>query len=54
VAVIAAQVSPLARLFPRTGHSVWWCLLGLWSFMGLLLGVWIAAYSPWPALESRS
>jgi uncharacterized membrane protein YhaH (DUF805 family) len=54
VAVIAAQIIPMARLFPRTGHSVWWCLLGLWPFVGMLLGVWIAAYSDWPALGRRS
>jgi hypothetical protein len=47
--LIALQVIPLAQLFKRTGKSVWWCLWGLLPFTGLLIGVWIAAYSQWPA-----
>ncbi len=51
--VIALQVIPLAQLFPRTGRSVWWCLWGLWPFMGLVIGVWIAAFASWPASQRQ-
>ena len=39
---------PAARVLKRTGHSPWWALLCLIPIFALL-GLWVLAFTSWPA-----
>jgi hypothetical protein len=41
---------PVARILQRAGFSPWWVLLGLVPGASLV-GYWVFAFIPWPALE---
>ena len=41
------SIIPSIRLLGRVGKSKAWALLALWPLVGLLVLVWIVAYSRW-------
>ncbi len=41
------SIIPSVRLLGRVGKSKAWALLALWPLVGLLILVWIVAYSRW-------
>jgi uncharacterized membrane protein YhaH (DUF805 family) len=48
--ILPILLIPVARILRRTGHSRWWCLLGFIPFVNLI-GLWVLAYVPWPAID---
>jgi uncharacterized membrane protein YhaH (DUF805 family) len=42
-------VIPTVRVLARTGKSRWWALFALFPFLGIIVLMWILAYSRWPA-----
>jgi hypothetical protein len=47
VLVWVLSIIPSIRLLGRVGKSKAWALLALWPLVGLLMLVWIVAYSRW-------
>jgi hypothetical protein len=53
VIFIASILVPIAKIIRRTGNSPWWCLL-FFVPLGNLIGLWLLAYLPWPALDGKT
>ena len=47
VLVWVLSIVPSVRLLGRVGKSKAWAFLALWPVVGLLILVWIVAYSRW-------
>jgi hypothetical protein len=52
VGVYAISGIPIARILRRTGRSAWWSLL-IFVPLANLIGLWVFAFMPWPALGER-
>jgi hypothetical protein len=49
---LAAVLFPMGKVIHRTGYNGWWVLL--WFVpVANLIGLWVWAYSRWPALDGR-
>jgi hypothetical protein len=53
VIILVIGLVPVWRIVRRTGHSGWWALL---TFVPLanVIGLWILAFSRWPAVDRQS
>jgi len=49
VIIMIIFLYPVARIIKRTGHSGWWALL-IFVPLGNFIGLWILAFTRWPAL----
>jgi len=47
---IVALSVPIARILTRIGYSKWWTIVYFIPFANII-GIWILAYSPWPAVD---
>jgi hypothetical protein len=47
---IVALSIPIARILTRIGYSKWWTLVYFIPFVNII-GIWILAYSRWPAVD---
>ena len=52
VIVMIIGLVPLWRIVTRTGHNGWWSLLAFVP-IGNLIGLWILAFTRWPAVDTR-
>jgi ABC-type Fe3+ transport system permease subunit len=41
---------PIARILTRIGYSKWWTIVYFIPFVNIV-GIWILAYSRWPAVD---
>ena len=41
---------PIARILTRIGYSKWWTIAYFIPFVNIV-GIWILAYSRWPAVD---
>ena len=41
---------PIARILTRIGYSKWWTIVYFIPFVNIV-GLWILAYSRWPAVD---
>ena len=41
---------PIARILTRIGYSKWWTIVYFIPFVNII-GIWILAYSRWPAVD---
>ena len=41
---------PIARILTRIGYSKWWAIVYFIPFVNIV-GIWILAYSRWPAVD---
>jgi uncharacterized membrane protein YhaH (DUF805 family) len=41
---------PIQRILHRTGHSRWWCLLGIVPLANVI-GLWLLAFIRWPSVD---
>jgi hypothetical protein len=53
VAYIFLIFWPTVRIMHRIGRSGWWSLL-IVAGPGAIIGLWLLAYTRWPALEQKS
>ena len=44
---------PVASVLHRAGRSRWWTILAFFPLLNLI-GLWVFAFSPWPALDAPS
>jgi hypothetical protein len=49
--ILLIVVFPVFRIIKRTGHSGWWTLVMFFPLLNLV-GLWLLAFSRWPALDS--
>jgi len=42
-------IIPAVRVLARMGKSRWWALFALFPIFGIIVLMWILAYSRWPA-----
>jgi hypothetical protein len=49
--VCAIFLVPVWRILRRAGHSGWWVLVAFVPLINLI-GLWIFAFTPWPALRA--
>ena len=47
---IVALSIPIARILTRIGYSKWWTIVYFIPFVNII-GIWILAYSRWPAVD---
>jgi ABC-type Fe3+ transport system permease subunit len=47
---IVALGIPIARILTRIGYSKWWTIVYFIPFVNII-GIWILAYSRWPAVD---
>lgn len=50
---VVLTVIPAVRLFGRLGKSRWFAALAILPLLGVVILLWIAAYSDWPIARSR-
>ena len=43
-------IFPLGLVLRRMGHSEWWALI-VFVPLGLIVGLWLAAYARWPLVD---
>lgn len=49
--VYALTVPPFYRLICRAGKSRWLLLVLIVPMLGIIIGVWILAFTRWPAID---
>lgn len=49
IIVTVLLLIPTVRVLARTGKSRWWALFVLLPIFGVIVLMWILAYSRWPA-----
>ncbi|HUL05955.1 MAG TPA: hypothetical protein VLV76_06445 [Candidatus Acidoferrum sp.] len=49
IIVTIALLIPTVRVLRRMGKSRWWALFALVPIFGIIVLMWILAYSRWPA-----
>jgi hypothetical protein len=50
---VAAILVPARKVLHRAGHSGWWSLV-LFIPIANLIGLWVFAFAPWPALDKAA
>ena len=48
--LIVVMSIPIARILTRLGYSKWWTIVYFIPFVNIV-GIWILAYSRWPAVD---
>jgi hypothetical protein len=48
--ILTIVVIPISRIVKRTGHSAWWSLL-VFVPLANFIGLWMLAFSQWPAID---
>jgi uncharacterized membrane protein YhaH (DUF805 family) len=51
--ILAIFLVPAWRILKRTGHSGWWSVLVFVPLVNIL-GVWLLAFTKWPAVDGKS
>ncbi len=48
--IFAVIAVPVVKILHRTGRSGWWCLLFFVPLVNLI-GLWVFAFTRWPAVD---